>query len=85
MRLALAVVLMVSSPLALAQADLWSHVNHRFDTPQLATAAVSDARLTAIRRLLRENRKSIGWTCGGEQLEELLKGLTFESIPLSSS
>jgi hypothetical protein len=85
MRLALAVVLMVSSSPALAQADLWSHVNPHFGTPQLATVVVSDARLTAIRQLLREHRKSIGWECGGEQLEELLKSLTFESIPLSSS
>ena len=85
MRLALAVLLTVSSSLAVAQADLWSHVNHHFDTSQLATAAVSDARLNAIRRLLRENRRSIGWNCGGEQLDELLKGLTFESIPLSPS
>jgi hypothetical protein len=85
MRFSPAFVLMVSSALAIAQADLWSHVNRKFDTPQLASASVSDARLTAIRNLLRENRKSIGWNCGGEQLEELLKGLTFETIPLSSS
>jgi hypothetical protein len=83
MRFAAVVVLAISASAALAQPDLWSHVKPHFDTPQLSAAAVSDSRRAAIHRLIREHRKTIGWECGGDQLDAMLKGLTFESILLS--
>ncbi len=85
MRLQPIFVPIVLAGAAAAQQDIWSHVKPRFDTPNLATATVSDQRLTAIHRLLRTNRKSIGWECGGDQLNELLKSLTFTTIPLSDT
>lgn len=85
MRLRAILVLVFSAAAAVAQQDIWSHVNPHSDTPQLATANVSDSRLAAIHRLLREHRRSIGWECGGDQINELLKGLTFENIPLSAA
>jgi hypothetical protein len=78
-------VLIVSTAAALAQQDIWSRVKPRFDAPQLSAATVSNQRLTAIHRLLRTNRKSIGWECGGDQLNDLLKSLTFATIPLSDT
>ncbi len=83
MRFAAIAVLAISASAALAQPDLWSHVRPQFDLPQLSAATVSDSRLVAIRGLLRENTKSIGWECSGDELDEMLKGLTFETIPLS--
>jgi hypothetical protein len=83
MRFTAIAVLVISASGALAQADLWSHVRPQFDLPQLSAATLSDSRLVAIRRLMRENTKSIGWECSGDQLDEMLKGLTFENIPLS--
>jgi len=83
MRLRAILVLVISAAAAVAQQDIWSHVKPQFDFPQLAAANMSDSRLAAVRRLLRRNRKSIGWECGGDELTELLKGLTFETIPLS--
>ena len=83
MRLQTIFVLIAVAGAAVAQQDIWSHVKPHFDAPQLSTATVSKERLAAIRRLLRENRRSIGWPCDGTELNELLDGLTFESIPLS--
>ena len=76
-------VLMVSAAAAVAQQDIWSHVKPQFDAPTLAAATVSTDRMTAIHRLLRENRRSIGWPCGEDELKQLLDGLTFQNIPLS--
>ena len=82
MRLALALALFVSSALAFAQADLWKQVNPQ-PNGQLGDAQISPARLEAIHKLMRAHSSSIGWTCEGDDLTELLKGLTFHTIPLS--
>jgi hypothetical protein len=82
MRLALALALLACSSLAYAQADLWKHVRTQPDF-QLGDAQISPARLEAIHQLLRAHSSSIGWTCEGDDLNELLKSLTFKTIPLS--
>ena len=83
MRLALAVALLVCSSFACAQADLWKHVSTQPNF-QLGDAQISPARLEAIHQFMRAHRSSIGWTCeGDDDLSELLKGLTFRTIPLS--
>lgn len=83
MRFALCVTLCICSSLALAQADLWKQVSTQQPDVQLGEAQISPVRLQAIHKFMRAHSSSIGWTCEGDDLNELLKGLTFHTIPLS--
>ena len=86
MRLPVLFTLVFSAVTAHAQQDIWSHVKPQFDLPTLASATLSDARQAAVRRLLRQNKTSIGWECEGDDaLNEMLKGLTYKNIPLSDA
>jgi len=85
MRFAVIFLLVISGSTGVAQPDLWAGVKPHFDLPQLTPASLSDSRLAALRGLLREHRRSLGWDCGGQQFEAMLKGLIIESIPLSRS
>lgn len=82
MRLAVGLALLVCSSFAFAQADVWKHVRPQ-PNYELGDAQISPARLEAIHKLMRAHRSSIGWECNGDDLTELLHGLTFKTIPLS--
>ncbi len=84
MRMAVALLMMLAG-VARAQQDIWSHVDPHFNSPQLAAAKISNSRELAIRNLLRQNRTSIGWECGGDQLAEMLNRLKFETMPISAA
>jgi hypothetical protein len=83
MRFALAISLIFSASTALAQADLWSHVSAQSGLQHLAPATLSDAQLKSFGNLLRRQKPSDIWECDTSEIDDLVKGLTFETIPIS--
>jgi hypothetical protein len=83
MRLRLLFALVFSASTALAQSGLWSHVSPQDGPQQLQPASLSDAQLKSFARLLRQQKPGEIWECEAADLDELIKGLTFKSIPLS--
>jgi hypothetical protein len=83
MRLQLLFALIFSAATALAQAGLWSHVSPQAGPQRLQPATLSDAQLKSFGRLIREQKPGEIWECEAAGLDELINGLTFESIPLS--
>jgi len=75
----------IAAAAAAGQQDIWSGVKPWMDLSRITPATLSDSQQAAIRRLLWTNRRSIGWECGGNELTQMLKGLTFENIPLSET
>jgi hypothetical protein len=67
-----------------AQTNLWDHVNSKFSPPNLTQANLSPQQLHAVGGLLRHAPLG-GWECSGEELNELIRGLRYEEIPVSSA
>ena len=83
MRLSLLFAFVFSASTALAQADLWTNVSAQDGPRQLEPASLSDAQLKSFAHLLRQQKPGEIWECEAADLDELIKGLMFKSIPLS--
>jgi len=83
LRFAIYLALFLSGSFATAQSSLWQHVTSTYHPPRLSAVSVSDSQHKAISRLLRRQGKGGLWECEGDELDEMLNGLTFEPIPLS--
>jgi hypothetical protein len=86
MRSLVLAILMFPSAYAGAQAapNIWKDVKTEIDLPRLQSVTPSDAQLKAIAVLLRRADKEDIWECEGNARDEMIKGLTFEAIPLAS-
>lgn len=82
MRLVLFIALVFAYSSAIAQTDLWSHVGVDSVPQSLQPATLTKAQLSAVARLLRHQQQDQVWDCEGADLEDLIKGLTFEKIPV---
>jgi hypothetical protein len=82
MHFRLAVTLVFSASTALAQADLWSHVSAQSSSRYLQSATVSDAQLKSFGNLLRKLKPDDIWQCDASEIDDVIKGLRFESIPM---
>src|SRR5271167_77360 len=83
MRFPLLIALVFSASTALAQADLWSHVSPQAGQQTLQPASLSDAQLKSFAHLLRQQKPEDIWECEAADLDDLIKGLRFESIPVA--
>ena len=82
MRLPAVLALVLSGSTALAQAGLWSHVPTEPTSRHLQPAILTGDQLKSFANFLRHQRPGSIWECEGPDLDELIKGLTFETIPL---
>jgi hypothetical protein len=85
MRVAVLVALVLSGATACAQANLWEKVSKRYDPPARTPTSVSDAQARAIGDLLMKPGETGDWDCEGSDLNDLVKGLTFEEIAVSDT
>jgi hypothetical protein len=83
MRIPFVIALAISATIAFAQTDLWSHVSPRPAQQRLEPATLSQARLESVAQLLRHQKPEDVWDCEGTDLDDVIKGLRFESIPVS--
>jgi hypothetical protein len=83
MRFRSLIALVFSASTVLAQADLWSHVSPQAGSQHLRPASLSDAQLKSFGLLLRQQKPDEIWDCEGADLDEMIKGLRFEWIPVS--
>jgi hypothetical protein len=84
MRFPLLIALVFSTSAAVAQADLWSHVSPQAGPQLLKPASLSDAQLKSFAHLLRQQKPEEIWDCEATDLNDLIKGLRFESIPIAT-
>lgn len=82
MRIALAIVLCLFGAAASPQAGLWSHVDAKAGPQHLPAAQLTEAQLSTVARLIRHQKPHSVWECEGAELDALIKGLTFEAIPV---
>jgi hypothetical protein len=82
MRLALVFALAFSSSVSLAQPDLWSHVSTQPGPQRLEPATLSSAQQKALAHLLRHLKPGDVWECEGPDLDDMIKGLTFQTLPI---
>jgi hypothetical protein len=82
-RLTPLITLVFSGSVAFAQADLWSHVSTQRDMHSLQPATLSTGQLESFARLLRKQKHEDVWECEPSEIDDLIKGLRFESIPIS--
>jgi hypothetical protein len=73
---------LATAPFAFAQADLWSHVSPQAGPQRLEPVALTDAQLKSFASLLHHQKQGSIWDCEGADLDEMIKGLRFESIPM---
>jgi hypothetical protein len=85
MRTAILLLFILPSLAAQTQPDLWKQVNPEYNGAQLETVTPSDAQLRAIGKLLHQTGKTGMWDCEGSDLDEMIRGLMFEEIPLAAS
>jgi hypothetical protein len=83
LRFAIILALFLCGSIAAAQSSIWQQVSAESHPPKLTSAALSDSQHKAIVSLLRRQSPSGLWNCEGDELEVMLVGLTFETIPLS--
>jgi hypothetical protein len=83
MRFPLAIALVFSASTVLAQANLWSHVSTQPNRQRLHPTTLFDAQSRSLAVLLRKQKPEDVWECEGSDLDDLIKGLRFEAIPLS--
>ena len=67
---------------AFAQADLWSHVSPAAGPQRLPAATVTDAQLKSVASILHHQKPGSIWECEGADLDEMIRGVRFESIPM---
>lgn len=85
MRLTSLITLVFCASVAFAQADLWSRVSTQRDIHRIQPATLSTGQLESFARLLRKQKPDDLWDCESSQMDELIKGLTFETIPISEN
>ena len=83
MRCALLAVLMCTLP-ALGQANLWDHVGTEPSSRNLTQASLSPQQLRAVDKALRHAPPGV-WDCSGDDLDQLIRGLRYEEIPVSDT
>jgi len=81
MRLAIFVLLSSLALPAQTQPDIWKQVNPFYNGPGLQSVRPSDAQLAAMARLIPTHQGD--WGCAGRNLNDLIRGLTLEVIPLA--
>jgi hypothetical protein len=84
MRFLLLFALLYSAVTGSAQADLWSHVDLKLGRQQLQPAFLSGAQVNAFAKLLRKQKPEDIWDCQSADLDHLIEGLQFESIPAAT-
>jgi hypothetical protein len=84
MRLAVLVAFAFTVLIAHAQDTVWSHVSAEPGQQQLQPATLTEAQLHSFANFLRHQKSSSIWDCEGPDLDDLIKGLTFETIPASA-
>jgi len=84
MRLPVFIVFFFTACTAFAQTGLWSHVNTDSGRPQLQPATLTSAQLKSFANFLRHRKPESIWECEGPDLDDLINGLTFETIPAAS-
>jgi hypothetical protein len=84
MRFPLFIALLFSASAAVAQADLWSHVSSQGGSQRLQPASLSDSQLKSFAHLLRQQRPEEIWDCEAADMNDLIKGLRFESIAITT-
>jgi hypothetical protein len=82
MRLPVVIAFVFSAATAFGQAGLWSHVSAQAGPQRLEPASLSDVRLKAVGDLIRHQKPDTIWECEGPDLDEAIKGLRFEAIPM---
>jgi hypothetical protein len=82
MRLAVILALVLTASAALAQAGLWSHVSPESGPQRLQPANLSPSQVKSFANYLRRQKPESIWECEGPDLDDLIKGLTFQTIPL---
>jgi len=82
MRLPAVLTLVLSASTALAQPGLWSHVSTQPSSRNLQPATLTDAQLKSFASYLHHQKADSIWECEGPDLDDLIKGLSFETIPL---
>ena len=83
MRLGILTALVFSASAAFAQTELWSRVSVERGSQQTEAATLSSAQLESFARLLRKQKTDEFWECDPSEIDDLIKGLSFEAIPLS--
>jgi len=81
MRLTTLIALILTSSAASAQAGLWSHVSTDSGHQQLQPASLTGSQTESFTNFLRHQKSGSIWDCEGPDLDELIKGLSFETIP----
>jgi hypothetical protein len=81
MRLLALLAFVFAALIAPAQTGLWSHVRADSESRQLQSANLTSAQLRSFANFLRHQKPESIWECEGSDLDELIKGLTFETIP----
>jgi hypothetical protein len=84
MRFPLLIVLVFLASAAVAQTDLWSHVSPQAGPQRLQPASLSDAQLKSFAHLLRQQKPEEIWDCEAAEMNDLIKGLRFGSIPIAT-
>ena len=85
MRFPFLIALVFSASGSLAQANFWTQVSPQ-DGPQLLqSATLSDAQLKSFANLLRHQKPEEIWECESSDMDSLIKGLRFKSVPTSNS
>jgi hypothetical protein len=85
MRTAILLLFILPSLLAQTQPDFWKQVNPEYNGPRLETVTPSDTLLQAIGKLLHQTDKTGVWGCEGSDLDDMIRGLMFEEIPLAQN
>jgi hypothetical protein len=85
MRSAIFLLFILHSLVAQTQPDLWKSVNPLYNGPRLKTITPSDKQRQAIGTLLHQTDKTGIWGCEGIDLNDMIRGLMFEEIPLTQN
>ena len=87
MRFVSILALALFSSTALAQLNLWAHVPTQLSgAPRLTDAKLSASQLKSVTDVVKRWGEADKGGCDGrDELEELVEGITIQSIPLSSS
>ncbi len=87
MRFVSILVLALFSSTALAQSSLWAHVPTQLPTaPRLTSAKLSAPELKSVTGVVKRWGEADKGGCDGkDELEELVEGITIQSIPLARS
>jgi hypothetical protein len=83
MRIYPAVALVLIAVTAQAQSAPWSQVNPALDLPRLESANLTPAQLNSVGKFLRKYVAGGAWDCSGDEIDELIHGLSYSAIPVA--